>query len=201
MAETCSHGDLIQVTSFICSLSVLLHGCWTSRSFAMKLKELESCLQQVDTFEEPKVLLEQYPTSPHIAGEWEHFNRLLVISLFLMYMSFDLPSLHALHDPHNIWWHRGETGCRSGMRLWSPQHRVRDAGRRVRESLWTHMLSRSTLSEHFCFTACVSVLTLTTTRWRYSGETRRNLRPPTWTWSGVTCAPCREKLMPKSSTQ
>ncbi|XP_042351232.1 rRNA N6-adenosine-methyltransferase METTL5 isoform X1 [Plectropomus leopardus] len=35
----------------------------------MKLKELESCLQQVDAFEEPKILLEQYPTSPHIAGE------------------------------------------------------------------------------------------------------------------------------------
>lgn len=34
----------------------------------MKLKELESCLQQVDTFEEPKILLEQYPTSAHIAG-------------------------------------------------------------------------------------------------------------------------------------
>lgn len=33
----------------------------------MKLKELESCLQQVDAFEEPKILLEQYPTSPHIA--------------------------------------------------------------------------------------------------------------------------------------
>ncbi|KAG5283662.1 hypothetical protein AALO_G00044570 [Alosa alosa] len=34
----------------------------------MKLKELESCLQQVDVFEKPKILLEQYPTSPHIAG-------------------------------------------------------------------------------------------------------------------------------------
>ncbi|XP_062862217.1 rRNA N6-adenosine-methyltransferase METTL5 [Trichomycterus rosablanca] len=34
----------------------------------MKLKELESCLQQVDGFAEPKILLEQYPTSPHIAG-------------------------------------------------------------------------------------------------------------------------------------
>uniref|UniRef100_A0A8C9L7E2 Methyltransferase like 5 n=1 Tax=Pavo cristatus TaxID=9049 RepID=A0A8C9L7E2_PAVCR len=34
----------------------------------LKLKELESCLQQVDTFESPKVLLEQYPTRPHIAG-------------------------------------------------------------------------------------------------------------------------------------
>ncbi|KAM4897605.1 rRNA N(6)-adenosine-methyltransferase METTL5 isoform 2-T2 [Sylvia borin] len=34
----------------------------------LKLKELESCLQQVDTFENPKLLLEQYPTRPHIAA-------------------------------------------------------------------------------------------------------------------------------------
>ena len=34
----------------------------------LKLKELESCLQQVDTFESPKLLLEQYPTRPHIAA-------------------------------------------------------------------------------------------------------------------------------------
>lgn len=34
----------------------------------MKLKELESNLQQVEEFEQPKVLLEQYPTRPHIAA-------------------------------------------------------------------------------------------------------------------------------------
>ncbi|XP_048340059.1 rRNA N6-adenosine-methyltransferase METTL5 isoform X2 [Sphaerodactylus townsendi] len=34
----------------------------------LKLKELESCLQQVDGFEDPKLLLEQYPTRPHIAA-------------------------------------------------------------------------------------------------------------------------------------
>ncbi|KAM9486182.1 rRNA N(6)-adenosine-methyltransferase METTL5 isoform 1-T2 [Clarias gariepinus] len=34
----------------------------------MKLKELESCLQQVDGFNKPKILLEQYPTGPHIAA-------------------------------------------------------------------------------------------------------------------------------------
>lgn len=47
----------------------------------MKLKELESCLQQVDVFEEPKLLLEQYPTSPHIAGKPDIYfvdNQLLV---------------------------------------------------------------------------------------------------------------------------
>lgn len=34
----------------------------------MKLKELEGCLQQVDGFENPKIKLEQYVTSPHIAA-------------------------------------------------------------------------------------------------------------------------------------
>ncbi|XP_054827079.1 rRNA N6-adenosine-methyltransferase METTL5 [Eublepharis macularius] len=34
----------------------------------LKLKELECCLQQVDGFENPKLLLEQYPTRPHIAA-------------------------------------------------------------------------------------------------------------------------------------
>jgi len=34
----------------------------------MKLKELECHLQEVDEFEKPKILLEQYPTRPHIAA-------------------------------------------------------------------------------------------------------------------------------------
>jgi len=34
----------------------------------MKLKELESHLQQVEEFDTPKILLEQYPTRPHIAA-------------------------------------------------------------------------------------------------------------------------------------
>jgi len=34
----------------------------------MKLKELESWLQDVDVFDKPKVKLEQYPTTPHIAA-------------------------------------------------------------------------------------------------------------------------------------
>merc|ERR1711864_6118 len=34
----------------------------------MKLKELESHLQQVEEFDQPKILLEQYPTRPHIAA-------------------------------------------------------------------------------------------------------------------------------------
>uniref|UniRef100_A0A2K6QPA3 Uncharacterized protein n=1 Tax=Rhinopithecus roxellana TaxID=61622 RepID=A0A2K6QPA3_RHIRO len=34
----------------------------------LSLKELESRLQQVDGFEKPKLLLEQYPTRSHIAA-------------------------------------------------------------------------------------------------------------------------------------
>ena len=34
----------------------------------MRLKELEGYLQQLDTFESPKVHLEQYATTPHIAS-------------------------------------------------------------------------------------------------------------------------------------
>lgn len=34
----------------------------------MKLRELESNLEDVDVFEQPKLLLEQYPTRPHIAA-------------------------------------------------------------------------------------------------------------------------------------
>lgn len=34
----------------------------------MRLKELESYLQQVEVFDKPKVELEQYPTTPHIAS-------------------------------------------------------------------------------------------------------------------------------------
>ena len=35
----------------------------------MRLKELESHLQEVEVFDDPKILLEQYPTTPHIAGK------------------------------------------------------------------------------------------------------------------------------------
>ena len=34
----------------------------------MKLRELETHLQQVEAFNKPKILLEQYPTRPHIAA-------------------------------------------------------------------------------------------------------------------------------------
>lgn len=34
----------------------------------MRMRELENYLQQLDGFEKPKILLEQYPTSAHIAS-------------------------------------------------------------------------------------------------------------------------------------
>lgn len=40
----------------------------------IKLKQLESYLESVDDFEEPKILLEQYATRPHIAGEIQKNN-------------------------------------------------------------------------------------------------------------------------------
>ena len=35
----------------------------------MKLKQLVSLLQQVQPFEKPKILLEQYPTSAEVASQ------------------------------------------------------------------------------------------------------------------------------------
>jgi len=35
----------------------------------LKLKDLHSQLEYVDDFEDPKIELEQYVTTPHIAGE------------------------------------------------------------------------------------------------------------------------------------
>lgn len=72
----------------------------------MKLKELESCLQQVDVFDEPKILLEQYPTSPHIAGEvttCDHRRGVffIVCIVFINFVFFP-HSMHALYDPEYV---------------------------------------------------------------------------------------------------
>ena len=48
--------------------TVIPHPHLTVERIRMKLKELESALQQVDSFENPKVALEQYATTPHIAS-------------------------------------------------------------------------------------------------------------------------------------
>lgn len=69
----------------------------------MKLKELESCLQQVDVFEEPKVLLEQYPTSPHIAGKVTTCDLIVFFGVALFSLTYLFPrSMHALHNPQYI---------------------------------------------------------------------------------------------------
>ena len=34
----------------------------------LRLRQLETYLESVDDFEDPKILLEQYATRPHIAG-------------------------------------------------------------------------------------------------------------------------------------
>ena len=35
----------------------------------VRLKELEGWLEDVEVFDKPKVKLEQYPTTPHLAGK------------------------------------------------------------------------------------------------------------------------------------
>ena len=42
-----------------------------SRERGVRLKELEGWLQDVEVFDKPKVKLEQYPTTPHIAGNYK----------------------------------------------------------------------------------------------------------------------------------
>ena len=44
----------------------------------VKLKELQSYLQDVDVFDQPKILLEQYPTTPHIACKSLQLNYLIL---------------------------------------------------------------------------------------------------------------------------
>eukprot|EP00873_Tetraselmis_striata_P012238 jgi/Tetstr1/432502/TSEL_021876.t1 len=46
--------------------------CTDSRTAAggMKLRQLESLLQDIEPFEEPKIELEQYPTTAHLAAQF-----------------------------------------------------------------------------------------------------------------------------------
>ncbi|CAJ0923895.1 unnamed protein product [Ranitomeya imitator] len=72
----------------------------------MKLKQLESCLQQVNGFESPKLLLEQYPTRPHIAA----------CMLYTIHNTFDDIEEKVIADLGCGVWsaqHRG-----SGVRCW-----------------------------------------------------------------------------------
>ena len=50
----------------------------------MKLKELETHLQQVEVFEKPKILLEQYPTRPHIGWYLVYFSFLIEDTLVIL---------------------------------------------------------------------------------------------------------------------
>lgn len=71
---------------FILSLYVTDYKSQILSMKKLKLKELESCLQQVDVFENPKLLLEQYPTRPHIAGKfYSSFLSCTVYSVGLLY--------------------------------------------------------------------------------------------------------------------
>lgn len=46
--------------------------CLTMAITRMKLKKLQSHLEDVDVFENPKIMLEQHPTTPHIAAFMLH---------------------------------------------------------------------------------------------------------------------------------
>ena len=50
-------------------MNVVCCVCATTTMARIKLKQLESNLEMVDDFDQPKILLEQYATRPHIAGE------------------------------------------------------------------------------------------------------------------------------------
>ncbi|XP_058297360.1 rRNA N6-adenosine-methyltransferase METTL5 isoform X2 [Hylobates moloch] len=66
----------------------------------VRLKELESRLQQVDGFEKPKLLLEQYPTRPHIAETGHSFVILGMASrdYFLRNTACMLYTIHNTYD-------------------------------------------------------------------------------------------------------
>ena len=52
----------------------------------MKLKHLESALQDLEIFEDPKVNLEQYPTTPHLAASVLYHGQCPPLTAFLRNM-------------------------------------------------------------------------------------------------------------------
>uniref|UniRef100_A0A2K6KQZ7 Methyltransferase like 5 n=1 Tax=Rhinopithecus bieti TaxID=61621 RepID=A0A2K6KQZ7_RHIBE len=78
----------------------------------LKLKELESRLQQVDGFEKPKLLLEQYPTRPHIAGtDMAFLKTALEMARTAVYslhksstreLRYDLPASYKFHKKKSV---------------------------------------------------------------------------------------------------
>ena len=51
----------------------------------MKLKQLESALQQVETFENPKLNFEQYITTPHL-GDYHFWKINFFVCLLYLYI-------------------------------------------------------------------------------------------------------------------
>ena len=76
----------------------------------MKLKELENHLQQVEVFEKPKVLLEQYPTRPHIGWYLVYFscyvlrNFGMILRLFGMKIYWSKTGFFLSLKNHNKLW-------------------------------------------------------------------------------------------------
>ena len=71
----------------------------------LKLKDLHSQLEYVDDFENPKIELEQYVTTPHIAGELYDSGYEYACHL-LNYGHFGPKTLRTLDTSALVWWVR-----------------------------------------------------------------------------------------------
>lgn len=177
----------------------------------MKLKELESCLQQVDVFEEPKILLEQYPTTPHIAGNvttWDVICLYAVVLfsltyLFLQHACFTQSTIRLMtsRGKSSLTWDAAVESSVLVLRCWTQGERT--SAKRLHKLIWMQLSLFFFSFLTVCYFWSVFVLDsiLTSTPWRYSGEMLRSLRFPTWILSSVTCASWKLKVTPTSSTQ
>ena len=71
----------------------------------MKLKRLECLLQEVGEFRQPRILLEQYPTRPHIAACMLHT------------IGEAYREQSNVAEPLHFWGRSGRPRCRSRLRL------------------------------------------------------------------------------------
>ena len=62
----------------------------TGMSCRLKLRQLESHLEAVDAFEQPKILLEQYPTRAHIAASMLHTMQASFGDIENKYVSYEV---------------------------------------------------------------------------------------------------------------
>jgi predicted RNA methylase len=69
----------------------------------MKLKHLEAALQDMEIFEQPKVHLEQYPTTPHLAAcvLYEGLSRAVTAFLRLALVRAALDTVSSHYSAHN----------------------------------------------------------------------------------------------------